>query len=101
MDEIENALAPLQFHDACHECGKRSDGLMTCIYPDGDTIKLCPDCIQDSGFCLMCGNYCAGMSSFDFSEMPGYCAECVEEIKNEWDEDDELYPYDDSDFAEN
>lgn len=101
--EIEKALEPINQHDACEDCGKRTDGLMTCTYShDGSTTKLCPDCIKDSGFCLRCGNYCAGMSSFDFSDMPGYCSDCRDEINEEFDDydehaDDENYYYDDPD----
>lgn len=90
MTEIEKALQPLYQHDACEDCGKRTDGLMTCTYAhDGSTTKLCPDCIKDSGFCLGCGNYCAGMSSFDFSPLPGYCSDCRDEFDSEDDEDDD------------
>lgn len=94
-NEIENAIQATKYHDACDDCGKRTDGLMTCYFVDGDTTKLCPDCIKDSGFCLRCGNYCAGMSSFDFSDMPGYCSDCRDEIKAEFDDEDE-YETDDN-----
>lgn len=97
MNEVEKALQPINQHDACHDCGKRTDGLMTCTYAhDGSTTKLCPDCIKDSGFCLDCGSYCAGMSSFDFSPMPGYCSDCRDEFDDDDDWDNDLYdPQDD------
>lgn len=89
MDQITKALQAFQHYDACDACGKRTDGLMTCIYPsDGSKIKLCPDCMNDSGFCLMCGSFCAGIESFDFSDMPGYCSDCREEIMSEFDDDE-------------
>jgi hypothetical protein len=96
MEEMNKAMAAINQHDACDDCGKRTDGLMTCTYAhDGSTTKLCPDCIKDSGFCLRCGNYCAGMSSFDFSDMPGYCSDCRREIKDDFDDDDwDNDPYD-------
>lgn len=94
IDElIDGALKSFEHHDACDNCGKRTDGLTTCTYPsDGSETKLCPDCMEDVGFCLRCGNFCAGIESFDFSEMEGYCRDCVDEIKSEEndDEDDEL-----------
>jgi hypothetical protein len=92
MNEINKALEPLQQHDACEDCGKRTDGLMTCTYShDGSTTKLCPDCMKDSGFCLMCGHYCSGQESFDFSDMPGYCSNCREEILADTSDDEDFY----------
>jgi hypothetical protein len=89
-NEIKKATESFTQHDACDDCGKRTDGLMTCTYShDGSETKLCPDCIKDSGFCLRCGNYCAGMSSFDFSDMPGYCSDCRDEIKADFDDDED------------
>lgn len=81
--------------DLCEDCGRRTDGLMTCYFVDGDTTKLCPDCIKDSGFCLGCGNYCSGMESFDiFPRVPGYCETCADEI-DDW-EAEEDNDYDDN-----
>lgn len=89
-DEITKALKPFDQHDACDDCGKRTDGLTTCTYPiDAPDTKLCPDCMENSGFCLRCGHFCAGQSSFDFSEIPGYCSDCVDEIKSDFGEYDE------------
>ena len=91
-NEIKKATEPFNQHDACDDCGKRTDGLMTCYFVDGETTKLCPDCIKVNGFCYRCGNYSSGMSSFDFSDMPGYCSECRDEIKAEFGEfEDEEY----------
>ena len=87
MNEIEKATEPFNQHDTCDVCGKRSDGLTTCFYSDGETTKHCPECIEEDGsFCLRCGNFSAGIESFDFSEMPGYCIECVDEIKTDFGE---------------
>ena len=70
-------------HDQCNKCGIKSDGLMTCTYNHSDeTIQLCPHCITDSGFCYGCGRYSAGIESFDFSDMPNYCAECQGELQD-------------------
>jgi hypothetical protein len=95
-DPIIKTTEPFTQHDACDDCGKRTDGLTTCTYPsDGGTTKLCPDCMENSGFCLICGQFCSGMSSFDFSEMPGYCSDCVDEIKEDMDKDED---YDRNDY---
>ncbi len=79
MDEIDKALEPFDQHDACHACGKRTDGLMVCYFDDGYSTQLCPDCMVDSGFCFMCGNW---MDKNESIIMPGYCAECQNEIEN-------------------
>lgn len=100
-NEIETAMQETKYHDACHDCGKRTDGLMLCTYAhDGSTTQLCPDCIKDSGFCLGCGNYSAGIESFDFSDMPGYCSDCRDEIKSmddDYDDEDYFDPCSDCD----
>lgn len=96
MEVGKTGLILCDLHDACDECGERADGLMTCTYShDGSTTKLCPDCMEDSGFCYGCGNYCSGMESFDFSDIPGYCSDCSDEIKSQ-EEDDEDFDVNDS-----
>jgi hypothetical protein len=76
----------------CDECGKEKECVITCTYPSDDsTTDLCPDCLKkDGSFCLSCGQFCAGMTSFDFNH-PGYCDTCWDEIENSirWDEEEE------------
>lgn len=92
MKEIEKAMEPINQHDACDECGKRTDGLMTCTYShDGSTTKLCPDCIKNSGFCLGCGHYWSGNEAFDFSPVPGYCTNCRDEIESDFEDEDDWH----------
>ncbi|MDF2189301.1 hypothetical protein [Paraflavitalea sp. CAU 1676] len=77
----------------CDNCGKRSEGLMTCTYFDDSTTTLCPDCLKEDGsFCLSCGLYCSGTANFDFVH-PGYCDDCWDEIEqaDNWDEDTDPY----------
>lgn len=66
----------------CDECGKYSEWVTTCEIPsDGSTTYLCPQCLKDDGsFCLSCGAFCSGMTSFDFVH-PGYCDSCWDEIE--------------------
>lgn len=96
----------LQRKTICDECKKDTDGLMTCTYTDGSEIYLCPTCLKaDGSFCLSCGEFCAGIESFDFTH-PGYCDNCIEEMEqddfwgdDEWDEDDKYgHDFDDEDF---
>ena len=81
----------------CDNCGKLSECITTCEFPsDGSTTDLCPQCLKDDGsFCLSCGQFCAGMESFDFHH-PGYCDTCWDEIEEsaEWDEEEEWAEYD-------
>ena len=81
----------------CDTCGKESECITTCEFPsDGSTIDLCPQCLKDDGsFCLSCGQFCSGMSSFDFIH-PGYCDSCWDEIE-EMDEEDYDYSLTDDD----
>lgn len=95
----------------CDNCGKESECITTCEYPsDGSTTDLCPQCLKDDGsFCLSCGQFCAGMTSFDFHH-PGYCDNCWDEIKemDYWGDDesteddsidwDKYDPYEDDEF---
>jgi hypothetical protein len=78
----------------CDTCGKLSECTTTCEYTDGSTIELCPQCLKDDGsFCLSCGQFCAGLKSFDIIH-PGYCDNCWDEIKeSEWDDEDDYNPY--------
>jgi len=87
-DLIDTALKSFDHYDACDDCGKRTDGLMTCEFADGTTTKLCPTCMKDSGFCYGCGQYCSGQSDFDFSDIPGYCSNCRDELRDLWEDDD-------------
>ena len=66
---------------------------------DSDEVKdldcyYCNEHAKKSGFCLWCGTFCAGIESFDFSGMPGYCSECVDDIKAEFGEYDDDYQED-------
>lgn len=43
----------------------------------------------EKGYCCCCGQFCAGSTSFDFTH-PGYCDNCYEEVRSDYeDEDDE------------
>lgn len=60
--------------------------------PDNPTIQwLCDKHAAEFGYCLGCHQFCGGFESYEFSEVPGYCAECVEDFKyetGEYDDDD-------------
>lgn len=84
----------------CDHCGKL-DSVAFCIDDSigaGQGEHLCFDCAGADGFCFGCGNLCAGMESFDFSPIPGYCSNCVDQIKSTVVEDDDDDCYDDYHF---
>nr|WP_276898470.1 hypothetical protein [Pedobacter kyonggii] len=92
----------------CTECEKRTDGLTTCYINLEISDYLCPECIENSSYCMGCGNFSTGIESFDFSEIKGYCENCVDEIKSDSGEDDEFdddvldygYPYPDRNIGD-
>lgn len=69
--------------------------------PSGDeTINLCDEHAKKQGFCLGCMQYCAGFESYMFSSVPGWCAECVSQLRHESDDYDEYEDWDDYDDFE-
>ena len=64
--------------------------------PEDDKVWLCDDHAVEAGFCLSCHYFCAGMESYDFSPVKGYCHECLSEIA---DEDDWEDGYDDFSYS--
>jgi len=87
----------IQSKHICSDCN--AEGWQHFTMPDfGDPGKdqdfhFCGEHAQKSGFCLGCGYFCGGVESFDFSEMPGYCSDCVDEIKGNMGFYDEDYDY--------
>lgn len=85
----------------CSSCKKKSEWTTDC-YLDGTDPEetLCPTCIRDSGYCMGCGQFWAGATDFDFSDVPGYCPNCADEIRsNDWgdDGDEDFWGGDDDD----
>lgn len=75
----------------CDKCKKETECLTDCYLPiqEGVHERLCPVCLKEDGsYCLVCGQYCSGMESFDFIH-PGYCDNCYDEITSDDDWDDE------------
>ena len=73
----------LQQRTICGECGKDTDGLMTCTLKCGEQIQLCPDCLKHDGrFCFGCGYICSAQ----------YCDGCLDEF------DEEDQDYDDMEY---
>jgi hypothetical protein len=64
----------------CTKCKGTSSTVIDCVIDGKVEEKLCCDCIENSGYCMGCGQFWGGISSFDFSSIPGYCPHCVDEI---------------------
>jgi hypothetical protein len=47
---------------------------------------------SDEGYCSSCGEFCAGLESFDFGRHAGYCDNCADQLE---DFDDEYMADDD------
>jgi hypothetical protein len=75
----------------CDDC-KGTDQVETYQYPTANdaTEDLCYDCAIKGGFCVGCGWFMAGIESFDFSPVKGYCVECRSEFeRDEYCDDDD------------
>lgn len=85
----------------CTECKNMfpTDQLTKCYLLEDDyagdgSELLCDECIKDSGYCRHCGQFCAGIESFEFGPMAGFCDNCADQIRDscrdEYDEYDEF-----------
>lgn len=76
----------------CEKCGY-TDSIKCTIWGLGDgeddTVTiLCGKHAADEGYCCCCGEFCSGMTSFDFHH-PGYCDNCYDEVKRNFGDDDD------------
>lgn len=72
-------------------CGERGciRPANTCYLPDGEEEFYCYDHMRDMGYCPGCGQFWAGIESFDFSRT-GYCENCEGDncdFDDSWDDD--------------
>lgn len=57
--------------------------------PDGYLhTPLCADHAKEEGHCMGCGNFCAGIASYNFHH-PGWCDNCWDEITSDEGYEDE------------
>lgn len=84
--------------EACARCGKMN--VLTQTELEGvPGQKLCYECCGEEGFCYGCGNFSAGTTEFDLSEMGYYCENCQDQIHDgiyDWDDgnlEDWEYPF--------
>jgi len=85
----------------CNHEGYDTDG-NPCYYPNYEGEReedvfagyYCHEHAPEEKFCAGCGTFCAGIESFEFSEVYGYCDNCADEIKtnlDEFEEEEEEY----------
>lgn len=75
----------------CAECKKdfHKNKLTQCEHPDdsqpdGNAVEyLCEECLDKSvWYCHHCGQFCAGITSFEFGPYAGFCDNCVDQMKD-------------------
>ena len=84
-------------HVACNEKGCTVLPTIRCVFPDGaDGGYYCQIHCEGAGFCYVCGQFWAGIDSFDFAlprgGIKGVCENCTDQIKadaGEYDLDDD------------
>lgn len=83
----------------CMEDGCKSTEGIACFYEVGDQpdVYYCWEHIVQNGFCRGCGQFWAGVDSFDFQHY-GWCDNCwdqVSEPESEFEYEDDYYesPY--------
>lgn len=112
LDKIINSLKH-KFHFCSHAgCYKHGEDVIECYLPDYEVDEegfrtnnepdyyYCWEHADTHGFCKMCGEFWAGIESFEFIH-PGFCDNCDDEMERDFDRgfDDEDY-FDDFDDAE-
>lgn len=65
----------------CDEQGCESRDCITFEYPDGTHADYCETHAVEHGFCLGCGQLLGGSEAFDFSEVQGFCYDCIRELE--------------------
>lgn len=87
----------------CNEFGCTQTDAIACSYPsqcesDTPNYYYCSSHAKSHGFCNGCGQFGAGIESFDFSTfyggIEGFCLDCSSELKSALGSDDE---YEDED----
>lgn len=86
----------------CDKCKNETEFITDCYLPvqDGVYERLCPVCLKEDGsYCLVCGQYCSGIESFDFIH-PGYCDNCWDEIRSDCDDEDDEFEEDENYYGD-
>lgn len=68
---------------------------MTSVYEQTDSPEpdywYCPKHAHENGFCVSCGQFWAGVESFDFNNPAGLCDNC----RDQWEADTGVFEFED------
>ena len=80
----------------CEHEGCLDRDVVECNLNDDDnTVEyFCAAHCFEAGYCYLCGNFCAGIESFDFDSPRGLCDNCRDQVNDDGDRYDP-----DSDFG--
>lgn len=78
------------FDDGSVECRTHDSGYP--VLPEMlNTIEhFCPEHAYENGYCSLCGDFWGGIESFDFNNPSHLCEHCLEQVKDEIGEDDDI-----------
>lgn len=86
------SLHPLPKFGRCQEPECSARATVECCLPEGNPAgNYCAAHAIENGYCCGCGQFWAGISSFDFSKS-GLCENCLSEMQDDEDIDDEHFP---------
>lgn len=78
----------------CEHEGCFKDGSVVCHVPAEHDVELiehlCQDHAYEAGYCSLCGIFWGGIESFDFNNPSHLCEYCLEQLKDEIGEDDDV-----------
>lgn len=62
-------------------------------YKPENGVWSCAEHAEYFGFCFMCGNFWAGVESFDFSRVKGVCENCISEFDDDFEDDQDEWSW--------
>lgn len=68
----------------CNGCKKRFPKVQLQKCENDEEIEhLCDNCNDGTWYCMACGRFCAGITSFDFGIHKGFCDNCADQIQDD------------------
>jgi hypothetical protein len=95
-------MTPAEEKFYCTEDGCEQEAISCYLNDDEDTVEFfCPSHAKQHGYCMGCGNFCAGIESFDFAKPAGFCDHCRNDIEESIEDEEisvELSEFEQEDF---